>query len=305
MTIRVAGDEASLLVDGELMASAAIPPDINRDGLIGLVKYGGSAPVTFTNVVLTSEQAVAAARPKAPAVAATLKNTPTPTNTPQPSNTPTLTATPEPSPTPEPEAIVQTAALRVREGPGERFAELGELAAGLELDVIGQQGACEWLWVGYGPKAGWVQGNPDWVDLRRPCDDIPLGLYREVTGYLKRSGDSGALGELTVENGTAEDAVVILTLDDEPITSAYIRGGESFMLNRIRDGSFEVYFATGDYWDGSNFTQTSSRRKFDEQLPFTSGGGSYTTWSVTLHAVAGGQATAGQVDEGGFPDTGQ
>jgi hypothetical protein len=305
MTVRIADGEASLLVDDELVLSAPIPADINQEGYIGLAKYGGSAPVSFTNIVFRAEEAVAGARPNAPAATATPKNTPTPTNTPQPSSTPLPTATPTPSPTPEPEAIVRAAALRVREGPGERFTVLGELSAGLELDVIGQQGACEWLWVGYGGKAGWVAGNPDWVELRRPCDDIPPGLYRELTGYLKRSADGGALGELTVENGTEEDAVVILTLGDAPFTSAYIRAGESFTLNHIRDGSFEVYFATGSFWDGDSFTQTSSRRKFDEQLSFTSGGGSYTTWSVTLHAVAGGQASAGRVGEDAFPDTGQ
>jgi len=253
-------------------------------------------------------------RPGPPAPLATdtarPSNTPRPTSTPKPTvtstNTSTPSSTPSPSPTPEPEAIVRASALNVRQGPGDRFAVLEGLSAGMELDVIGQQGGdCAWLWVGYGGKTGWVQGHADWLELRRPCEDIPRGFYREVTGYLKRSNDGNAVGELTVENGTEEDAVVIMTLGGETVTSAYIRAGESFTLQRIGDGSFDVYFATGGDWDGDSFAQIISRRKFDEQLPFTSGGGQYTVWSVTLHPVQGGQALAGRVAEDAFPTTGQ
>ena len=48
-----------------------------------------------------------------------------------------------------------------------------------------------------------------------------------------------------------------------------------------------------------------SRRKFDDPVPFSTGSGTYTVWSVTLHPVEGGTASTDPVSEDGFPGTGQ
>ena len=108
MTIRVVGDEASLFVDDRLVASTPMLAQFNREGYFALVKYGGSAPVSFTNIVFETEDAgesIAAAPSKMPAATATPKNTPTPlpppTNTLTPKPTSPPTATPPP-PTPKP-----------------------------------------------------------------------------------------------------------------------------------------------------------------------------------------------------------
>ena len=103
MTIRVAGDEASLFVDDRLVASTPMFPEFNREGYFALVKYGGSAPVIFTNIVFKTGdagEAIAAAPSKTPAATAAPKNTPTPL--PPPTNTPTLTPKPSPKPTSPP-----------------------------------------------------------------------------------------------------------------------------------------------------------------------------------------------------------
>jgi hypothetical protein len=111
MTVRVTGDQASLFVDGRMVASAPMSSDFNREGYIALVKYGGSAPVTFSNIEFRSAQAgeaIAQAPSSTPAAAATEPPTNTPTPLPSPTNTPTLlpsptnTLTPTPKPSPRP-----------------------------------------------------------------------------------------------------------------------------------------------------------------------------------------------------------
>ena len=105
MTVRVAGDEASLYVDDRLVASTPLLPRFNREGYLALVKYGASAPVTFSNIVFKSEdtgEAIAAAPSRTPAVTVTPTNTPTPL--PPPTNTLAPTAKPSPKPTSPPTA---------------------------------------------------------------------------------------------------------------------------------------------------------------------------------------------------------
>ena len=105
MTVRVAGDEASLYVDDRLVASKPLLPRFNREGYLALVKYGGSAPVTFSNIVFKSKdtgEAIAAAPSRTPAVTVTPTNTPTPL--PPPTNTLAPTAKPSPKPTSPPTA---------------------------------------------------------------------------------------------------------------------------------------------------------------------------------------------------------
>ena len=107
MTIRVVGDEASLFVDDRLVASTPMLPQFNREGYFALVKWGGSAPVSFSNIVFETGNAgesVAAAPSKTPAATATPKHTPTPL--PSPTNTPTPKPTSPPTATPPPTATL-------------------------------------------------------------------------------------------------------------------------------------------------------------------------------------------------------
>jgi len=104
LMIRAEGDQALLYVDGELAASAALGPGLGREGHIGLVKYGGSAAVTFRDIVLTQggEAAAAPATPAAagPVARAPATRTPSPTRTATRTRTATLTLTPSPTEAP-------------------------------------------------------------------------------------------------------------------------------------------------------------------------------------------------------------
>jgi hypothetical protein len=254
-----------------------------------------------------------------PAPTATPTNTPTATLTPTatstniPTATPTATVTPTniptatPTATPAPAAVVNGDALNVLEGPGTDYSQQGSLSKNEELDVIGQYEDCAWLKVSSRKQAvtGWVSGDKQYVALQIACESIPPGTFRPLTGVLKPDNPGGGLGELTAENGTTKDGIVILTsLARQPVMAAYIRAGASFTMKGLRDGAYELYFSTGEEWNGKAFTVGPRRLKFEDTFEFTTGATMYTSWRVTLHGVAGGTAAAEQVDESQFPAIG-
>lgn len=113
------------------------------------------------------------------------------------------------------------------------------------------------------------------------------------------------MGELTVENGTERDGIIILTINGVPQASAYIRSRDSLTLSGITDGVYTIYFSTGSEWNGREFKANASFRKFRDTLQFetrVSGDTiTYTTWRITLHPVAGGTAATDNVSRDSFP----
>ena len=228
--------------------------------------------------------------------------TPTLALTPSVTPTPTVPPTETPTATPTQSAVVSGSVIDVREGPGTEYLKQGRLNKNEELDIIGQFKDCAWLKVSSRNQSmiGWIPGDKGYVELRITCENIPLGTFRPLTGVIKPNQRGGGYGELTVDNGTTEDGVVILTLSDDPVMAAYIRSGDSFTMKGIRNGTYYLYFSKGAEWNGKAFTTTPSHQKFEDAFEFTSGG----RWSVTLHGVVGGTASAEEVDESEFPDIG-
>ena len=149
-----------------------------------------------------------------------------------------------------------------------------------------------------------LTATPTETPTATPVANIQLDTLRPLTGVLKSNQSGHGYGELTIENGTTRDAVVILTLGGDPVMAVYIRSGDSFMMKDIRDGTYFLYFSTGDEWNGEAFTTTPSHKKFEDTFEFTTGPTTYTTWSVTLQGVVGGTASTEDVDESEFPGIG-
>lgn len=124
-------------------------------------------------------------------------------------------------------------------------------------------------------------------------------------GRVLRDPGSG-YGEITVENGTDHDAVLTLSHSDSPVGSLYVGRGQTARLTDIPDGEYEVFFTSGVDWDGSRFTRSCNFSRFSETAQFqtiTSGGQvQYTTFSMTLHPVAGGTASILPVSPDLFPE---
>lgn len=131
----------------------------------------------------------------------------------------------------------------------------------------------------------------------------PLPAFRPPTGLLA-SGQGGGSGELLVKNGTEADALVIVTsLADQPVMSAYIRAAESFNMTGIPDGTYRLYFSKGEGWDSdaNRFIRNVSYQRFESVLEFVTTATQYTGYEVTLYGVAGGTASTEQVDPSQFP----
>ncbi len=89
-----------------------------------------------------------------------------PTGTLTPSLPPTITAAPI-------QAIIQTAVLNIRSGPGTTYTKIGSLKQNDRLNVLGQVNACVWLKVQTPSNGqGWIAGSGQYVTLTTPCDLI-------------------------------------------------------------------------------------------------------------------------------------
>jgi hypothetical protein len=235
-----------------------------------------------------------------------------PTFTPTPTNTPTHTPAPTPTSTPTPAAIILDSALSVLDGPGTGYAQVGTFNRNEELDITGQFGDCSWLKVSSRsqPTSGWISGDERHVRRGVECEVIPLGTFRSLTTMIKSSDSIYGLGVLNVDNGTTRDALVMLTSNipvTHPVVAAYIRAGDTFALERIPDGNYYIYFATGSEWNGEKFTTAVSLSRFQDPINFftwhsTLIANPLPVWDITLHSVAGGTAPVIEVDESMFPD---
>lgn len=101
-------------------------------------------------------------------------DTPTPAPTDMPAEPPTATPEP-PTPTPEvkPVAVVSgSAQVNVRTGPGTAYAQVGSVARGTELEIVGRNAAGDW-W-----QVCCVNGQQVWIVARlvtaRDADAVPV-----------------------------------------------------------------------------------------------------------------------------------
>jgi uncharacterized protein YgiM (DUF1202 family) len=224
----------------------------------------------------------------------TLTNTsiPTSTNTPipAPTDTPTETATPVPTATPTetPTATPTTAlklvaksSLPLLAGPGMRYPQTGSLKKGEEYSLIGQNDECKWLQVGDQEAVnGWLRNEGNAVELQVSCAEILPGTYRPATGLLVSVQGTRGWNQFRIENGDENDAVFIVTdSDDRLIVSSYVRSGENFVMSKVYDGIYFLYYTTGTDWNGTIFTKNASYRRYEDLINFyTTGATEETNW---------------------------
>jgi hypothetical protein len=219
----------------------------------------------------------------------------------------------------DPQAIVQSATLNLRGGPGQSYPIMGKVARGDKLYPVARTANCQWLQAGVlgRDELVWVAAGPQFITLNIPCEMLrvadelppppvraPTAASRPATDLLSRSSSGGGPGELLIKNGTDSDGIVILVeAAGSPVQAAYIRTGESFRMTQIADGSYRLYFSKGEGWDAARkeFARNVTRQRFADTLAFTSPNGQYTTYEVTLYGVAGGNAATQNVPAGQFP----
>lgn len=146
------------------------------------------------------------------------------------------------------------------------------------------------------------------------ASDLPLvcaaaGMRdRPMNGFEPiRRGNAG-LGELTISNGTAQDAILLLSPlgPGKPVRAVYIRSNSTATLRRISPRLYIARYALGTDWSPRllAFCSTTTRREFAEPLAFSESpsaeGTKYSTWELTLHPVAEGKAQTRQADPAQF-----
>lgn len=127
------------------------------------------------------------------------------------------------------------------------------------------------------------------------------GLDREacVTGAYARPasgtdlGDRplSGLGRVRITNGTARDAVVVLSdeASNESRRAIYIRGGDERSITSVPKGRYRLRYQFGDRWLRRRFCELWGTSEFAETLIFAEKaderGKQYETFDVTLHPV--------------------
>lgn len=136
---------------------------------------------------------------------------------------------------------------------------------------------------------------------------------RAETGTFIKDSERDGYGVLVVENNNplndneTRDAVAILIdANDTPTFAVYVREGESFEVQGIKDGVYDFYFTVGEVWDGElaaflepEFYRTENPLPFETEIK--DGQVIYTQWTLTLEEVTGGDEEKIPVPEELFP----
>jgi hypothetical protein len=135
---------------------------------------------------------------------------------------------------------------------------------------------------------------------------LPKASPRPTNGAtLKRAaGFGGGLGTLAIHNGTDEDGIIKLVAVGSTSLSlaVYIQSNSTTTVSSIPDGSYQVLFATGRgyYAAKKSFVSGLNCSVFDTDLDYRTTESTYSTWSITLNAVADGNASTSPVSDSAF-----
>jgi hypothetical protein len=135
-------------------------------------------------------------------------------------------------------------------------------------------------------------------------------ITRPKNGKVLTNKIKGGRGSLTVDNGNDVDAVIVLAKKSKPtktVLAVYVRAGKTAKVKGIKDGTYIVYFSLGRRWDRvtKGFTSDVQRSRFVDKIRFKTTRSGYlitwSTWTLSLHTVFGGNAPTEGVGEGDFP----
>jgi hypothetical protein len=134
----------------------------------------------------------------------------------------------------------------------------------------------------------------------------PSGPRPDNGAVVVTRGTSGH-GELAIENGTDQDALVTLALRGSAVRAVYVRSSGNTDLRGIPDGTYDIFVAQGDGWNRElrRFTEFPAYSKFNDPAPFQTvretGAIRYTRLSITLQPVSGGNTSTVPVDPDAYP----
>ncbi len=130
----------------------------------------------------------------------------------------------------------------------------------------------------------------------------PQGPRPATGAVLVQQGRTGD-GQLAAVNGGSTDAYVTVASGRQVIRGVYVRAGERTTISDVPDGTYDIYFATGSGWneDIRGFTANRHATRYDDPFTFATTSTQFTSWTVTLTPVVGGNAQSSDLPADAVP----
>lgn len=127
-----------------------------------------------------------------------------------------------------------------------------------------------------------------------------------ANGTFVKKGTRNGSGQFKIDNkgGTTDVSVSLVPAGTKASAfTVYVRAGANVTVRGVKDATYEVYLAEGVDWDPATpgFTRECGFAKFDDTLKFSTSGGRYTIWTITLQPSSGGNAATGRVKPEDYP----
>ncbi|MER7174828.1 hypothetical protein [Streptomyces mesophilus] len=129
---------------------------------------------------------------------------------------------------------------------------------------------------------------------------------RLPNGRMVKDGSRAGRGVLKIDGGS-QDAVVTFARGGKAAFSVYVRKNAKAQVKRISDGTYTIYFTSGEDWNGSarGFNRGCAHEKFEKKAPFrtttTSTRITYTIFTIGLKTTIGGNSPVSPVPPGTIP----
>ncbi len=130
-----------------------------------------------------------------------------------------------------------------------------------------------------------------------------LAYIQPGNGEILADTTGSGYGELTVIAGSTPIYLRVEKVNDPSSYIAfYVRADSQTTISSVQDGTYNVFYATGDTWYGESelFGSETSAYQTDDTISFTTTySGNYIEYSIvtlTLYSVAGGNLTTTPVD---------
>jgi phage FluMu protein Com len=143
-----------------------------------------------------------------------------------------------------------------------------------------------------------------------PCGEQSPTRRRSIPNGSRIMPDVGTngYGELEVQNGTSEDAVLSLydSASDETVRDIYVQARHSVRMKGIPGGTYQLAYTAGRDWDGREaiFRCEPHYAQFEQDFAFTEErnqeGIQYHSITVTLHPVIGGNVRTKRISREEF-----
>jgi len=143
------------------------------------------------------------------------------------------------------------------------------------------------------------------------CDELDRTKFHSLPNGSRMAPEESAKGHgvLEVQNGTGEDAVLLLhdPAATETVRGVYVQAMHSARMEGIPLGTYELAFAEGLDWDGGRAAFRCGDRdyaQFERDFEFTEkkdpDGIRYKAIAVTLHPVIGGNVRTKKISRQEF-----